>query len=180
LRKLFLCRDLHSLNNRLTQVEALFTAGQTPPAFHPTGSLLQLDPRADLPSVDPWASPPIIGEFDAHMGLVTQGPELPPFPGEYVPGTLLGSWSGSFLMNSPDAQDTEPPTLRPLSDEFDWGAELSNLPPVLPSITGLEGCSSMRKQYFTVQSYCSNDLAFLTKYSEFNLQEYQRHQSPSS
>jgi len=124
-------------------------AGQTPPAFHPPGSFRQLDPRVDLPSVDPWASPPVIG-------------------------------GGSFSMNSPDTLVTEPPTLRPPLGEFDWGAELSNHPPVFPSLPGLEGCISTRKQYITVQSSCSNDLAFLTKYSEFSPPEYQRHQSPSS
>ena len=167
---------MHSLNNRLTQVEAF----DTPPAFHPPGTFLQLDPRADLPSVDPWAGPPVAREIDARMGLATQGSGLPPSRREYVKEIFLDPWSGPFLMNSLDTRDTELPTLRPPPGEFDWRAELSNLPPVLPSITGLERCSSMRKQYFTVQSSCLNDLAFLTKYSEFSLQEYQRHQSPSS
>lgn len=144
----------------------------SPPSDFP-GNFIQFDLKVDLPSVDPWASPPLVGDFDARRLLDTQMPGLPPSPEEFVPGTLLGSWGGSFLMDSPNT-DTE--TLLSPPVVYDWGAELSNYPPMFPSIPGLEGCISTRKQYVTVQSSCPNDLAF-SKYSEFNLQEYQRHQS---
>ena len=120
------------------------------------GNLLQFD----FPSVNPWASPPVVGDFDARTLRDTQAPGLPPSLEKFVPGTLEGSWGGSFSMNTPDTQDTEPPTLLPPPGEFDWGAALSNYSPVLPSIPGLEGCISTREQYFTVQSSCSKDLAF--------------------
>lgn len=123
-------------------------------------NFIQFDLEVDLPSVDPWASPPSVGDFDACRLLDTQIPGLPPSSAEFVPGTLLGSWGGSGFMNSPNAQDSESATLLSPPGEFGWGAELSNYRPMLSGTPRLEGCISIRKQYFTIQSSCSNHLAY--------------------
>jgi len=131
------------------------------------GSSIQTDP----PSLDPWDSSLFVVDFDTRRILDTPVPEHPPF-GQFVPGKLLGSWAGSLLTNSSGSRDPEAPSRLLAPVELDFRAHLPICLPTFSGILGLEWCVPTRKQCFTVHSSLPNDLAFLTKYSEFDSHEH--------